>query len=100
MPEYFVPLALVLSIAFLIPRRWLANSNWRPAAVFLLMGMSALFVGQYLVWRLTTTMPEPDMGMGQMAFSWFLLIVELAIWTDTFVFFLTLSRSRDNSKPS
>lgn len=97
MPDYFVPLFLVLAVALLLPRSWLSQQKLRPAAVFVLMGMSCLVVARYLWWRYTTTMPEADSGLGQMIFSWTLLIVETAVWIDTAIFFMTLSRSRDNS---
>ena len=97
MPEHFIPIAIVFAIALLIPRQSASDAKMRPVTVLILMGMSALLVSKYLWWRLTTTMPEPGTGIGQLTFSWFLLIVELALWTDTFIFFLTLSRSRENS---
>ncbi len=97
MPDYLLPLA-VIAIAYLVaPRRWLSGDHVRRPAVVVLIVLVWLVVGRYLWWRLTQTLPDPDAGLGEQTFAWVLLVIEMLIWIDTAILFLTLSRTRNNS---
>ncbi|WP_417250759.1 glycosyltransferase [Celeribacter sp.] len=97
MPDYLVPIALVVALALLIPRRLVAGTRARPFAVRLLFVATFAVIIRYLIWRYTETLPVAGTGFAEATFAWFLIVVETLIWFDTAVLFLTLSRRRDNS---
>ncbi|MGB3244260.1 MAG: glycosyltransferase [Sulfitobacter sp.] len=97
MPDFLVPIALVVAIALLVPRRWMSGVGMRPVAVWVLFLATFAVIVRYLVWRFTETIPPAGTGLAEASFAWFLIIVEVLIWFDTAVLFLMLARRRNNS---
>ncbi|WP_417270358.1 glycosyltransferase [Celeribacter sp.] len=97
MPDFLVPIALVVALALLIPRRWMSGAKMRPFAVRVLFLATLAVIARYLMWRFTETLPVPGTGWAEATFAWFLIVVESLIWFDTAVLFLMLSRRRYNT---
>ncbi|APZ52363.1 glycosyltransferase [Salipiger abyssi] len=97
MPEYLVPLAVVMLALLVVPRKALNGSSMRPShAVALLVALGAITL-RYLYWRVTETLPGPESSTGETVFAWTLFVIEMMVLFDTTILFSTLVRRRDNS---
>ncbi|NOR31540.1 MAG: glycosyltransferase [Sulfitobacter sp.] len=97
MPDFLVPITLVMAMALLVPRRWISGVTMRPFAVWILLTATLAVIVRYLVWRFTETLPILGTGFAEATFAWFLIVVEVFVWFDTAVLFLMLARRRNNS---
>lgn len=92
-PGALVPLMLVGAVALALPRG-LLSARWAQVAVVLACGA---VVGRYFSWRLTQTVWPAEGLNAQNAFIWGLFLVEVLVWSDTMIVFLTILRRTDRS---
>lgn len=97
LPLFLTPLVLVIAIALLAPRAWLAGPRVRGWAVQLVLCAIALVAVRYLSWRIETTLPLGEDVSVESLFAWVLFGIEIMAWVDTAILFLMLSRPRNNS---
>ncbi|WP_341235497.1 glycosyltransferase [uncultured Sulfitobacter sp.] len=97
MPDFLVPIALVVALTLLVPRQWMSGVTMRPFAVWVLLIATLTVIVRYLAWRFTETLPVSGTGFSEATFAWFLIVVEVFVWFDTAVLFLMLARRRNNS---
>ncbi|WP_375688542.1 glycosyltransferase [Pseudooceanicola sp. LIPI14-2-Ac024] len=97
MPDYLIPLCLVLAAFLLAPRRALSGTAAHPAAVLALIAAVTLISVRYLHWRITWTLDTSGSSAWETIFVWALFVIEMAAWFDTAVLFATLARRRNNS---
>jgi len=97
MPDFLIPIALVLAAFLLAPRHWLAGKGERPFATRLLMAAGTIVIARYFWWRITETLPLGGVGFSEAVFCWTLFAIETAVWIDTFILFALLANKRDNS---
>lgn len=97
LPDFLIPLVIVIATALLVPRAWVSGPRVRSWAVQLVLCGIILVALRYLSWRVEITLPMRGDYSAEALFAWALFGIEIMVWIDTAILFLMISRPRCNS---